>query len=103
MGCIWVFKLKKNNDGSIVWYKARLVVKRVSVTKWTRLWRNIQSYGETNYWDVEFGFRKLDVSNAFLHGIFKEEVYMAQPPDYYEDLVALNHVCLLHRAIYGVK
>ena len=48
-----------------------------------------------------WSLKQFDVSNAFLNGIFKE-VYRAQPPSN-EDLAALNHVCLLHRTIYGVK
>ena len=53
---------------------------------------------------VNYGWslRQLDVSNAFLHGILNEKVYMAQSQGY-EDQSYPNHVCLLHMAFYGLK
>ena len=32
----------------------------------------------------------------------EEEVYMSRPPGY-KDISKLHHVCLLHKAIYGLK
>ncbi|RVW87804.1 Retrovirus-related Pol polyprotein from transposon RE1 [Vitis vinifera] len=78
VGCKWVFRIKRNLDGSISRYKACLVAK---------------------------GFHQrpgLDVNNAFLHGNLTKDVYMAQPPRYV-DQDNPTHVCHLQKALYGLK
>ena len=87
IGCNWVFRVKRNPDGSVSRYKARLVAKGfhqrpgldhqetfIPVIKPTTI-RVVLSLALSHDWHVH----QLDVNNAFLHGHLMEEVYMSQP------------------------
>ena len=90
VGCKWIFRIKRNSDGSIDRYEARLVakgfhqrpgvdyhetfspvVKPATVTL-------VLSIGVSNGWSL----RQLDVNNAFFQGRLSENVFMAQPPGF---------------------
>ena len=90
IGCKWVFRIKRNPDGSVARYKARLVAKGFHqrpgvdftetfspVVKPTTI-RLILSLATTKGWQL----RQLDVNNAFLQGSLSEDVFMQQPPGF---------------------
>lgn len=85
--CKWVFRIKKNPDGSVEKYKARLVAKgylqRLGfdyfvtfslVVKSTTIWI-MSTLAVTNNCPL----RHLDINNEFLNEVSTEEVFMSQP------------------------
>lgn len=84
IGLKWVFKVKRNSDGTIIKYKARLVAKGyvqkqgidydevfapVARIETIRL---IIALAASKGWEIHH----LDVKTAFLHGELKEEVFV---------------------------
>lgn len=80
IGCKWVFKIKRNSDGSVARYKARLVAQGFHqqadldytetfspVVKPTTI-RVLFTLGLANGWCL----RQVDINNAFLHGLLTE-------------------------------
>ena len=108
--CKWVYRIKKNADGTIDRYKARLIAKGFKqrygidyedtfspVVKAATI-RVVLAISVSRGWSL----RQLDVKNAFLHGVLEEEVYMKQPPGF-EDSNVPHYICKLDKALYGLK
>lgn len=110
IGVKWLFKVKRNADGSIYKHKARLVAKGyvqepgidydevfapVARMETVRL---IIAIAANHGWDLHH----LDVKTAFLHGDLKEEIYVAQPDGFVK--VGEEHKVLkLLKSLYGLK
>jgi hypothetical protein len=110
VGCKWVFRLKRKADCSIDRHKARLVAKGFHqqpsvdfeetfspVVKSTTI-RLVLSLATFAGWPIQ----QIDVQNAFLHGWLSEDVFMTQPPGFIHPQFP-NHVCKLHKVLYGLK
>ena len=108
IGCRWVFLIKRDPDGTIIKYKARLVAQGFSqipgqdfletYAPVMRLesYRTLLALASLYDWEIH----QIDVVGAYLNGELDETIYMRQPPGY-ED--GTPRVCRLHKALYGLK
>ena len=109
IGSGWVFKIKRNADGSIERFKGRFVAKGFSQ-------RPGLDFTEVFAPTVRMAtirlilaiaaieglhLRSVDISNAFLKGDLEEEIYMKQPEGFHE--FGPEYVCRLRKSIYGLK
>nr|GEX70827.1 ribonuclease H-like domain, reverse transcriptase, RNA-dependent DNA polymerase [Tanacetum cinerariifolium] len=106
----WVFKTKRDANGNIIKYKARLVAKRyvqeqgidfdevfapLAQIETVRLILALEAY---HGWQVHH----LDVKLAFLHGDLKKGVYVIQPEGFVQQGNS-RKVYKLTKALYGVR
>lgn len=110
IGLKWIFKIKKNADGTINKYKARLVAKGyvqesgidfdevfAPVARLETI-RLLIALAASHGWEIHH----LDVKTAFLHGELKEDVYVDQPEGF-EVRGEEQKVYKLSKALYGLK
>jgi hypothetical protein len=106
---LWIFRYKKNYDGSFEWYKAHLVGNGENQ-------QTCIDYGEAFNLVVNMStihmilsvvlskswcLHQLYVKNAFLHDNLYETVYMHQPPGLHHTQLP-GHVCLLKNSLFGL-
>ena len=110
VSCKWVYSLKYDPDGSIARYKARLVARGFSQAYGLDYHETFSPVARLSSilvlfsiaLDQSWPLHQLDVSNAFLYGDLDEQVFMEQPPGYVAQGES-SEVCLLKKAIYGLK
>ena len=110
VGNRWVFKVKRNGDGSIDRFKARLVAQGFTQTHGVdyeevfspvaRMATIRSLLALANAHDLEI--HQMDVHTAFLNGELEHEVYMEQP-DGFINTDNPDFVCKLNRSLYGLK
>jgi hypothetical protein len=110
IGLKWVFKVKRDEHGAIVKYKARLVARRfvqregidfeevfAPVARMESV-RLLLALAASNGWEVHH----LDVKSAFLNGDLAEEVFVKQAPGFVVP-GAEHKVLRLRKALYGLR
>jgi hypothetical protein len=105
----WVYALKTDGFGDIIRFKARLVAQGrkqrpgvdyfetfapVSTHASRRVLLNLAT---SNGWKIH----QVDVKTTFLNGTLEEEVYVGQPPCFFNGNVSM--VCKLLKSLYGLK
>jgi hypothetical protein len=109
IGLKWVFKVKKDEHGAVVRYKARLVVKGYAqqqgvdydevfapVARMEAV-RLLLALAAQNGWEVHH----MDVKTTFLNGELQEEVFVEQPPGFAKEGEE-HKVLKLTKALYGL-
>ncbi|KAI0510700.1 hypothetical protein KFK09_011309 [Dendrobium nobile] len=114
IGVKWVYKLKKNVEGGVNKFKARLVVKGYKQKQgidYEKVFAPIAKFdiirliffiAAMNRWQIH----QLDVKSAFLNGVLEEEVYVDQPEDQPEGFIVKGKEHMMYRlkkALYGLK
>ncbi|KAK4691687.1 hypothetical protein P7C70_g9295, partial [Phenoliferia sp. Uapishka_3] len=105
----WVLLIKRDDEGNVVKYKARLVARGDMQTPGVdyvdtyaptvRLASIRAIYALAAEWNLEL--RQFDVSSAYLHGILQEEVYLRQAAGFVDpDRPHLVH--RLRKSLYGL-
>ena len=109
MTCKWVFALKRDKEGKVVRYKARLTARgftQQAGVDFEETWaptarmRCFRAMLAEASGDASVQTRQWDVTCAFLHADVDVPMYMAQAPGYE---VSGGQVCVLRKAIYGCR
>ena len=105
----WVYRIKEDNKGNPVKFKARLCVKGFMQREGIDYFDTFASV--TRYESIRLLLKlavakgmtltQFDVKCAFLNGKLNETIFMAQPEGFEERDLEL--VCLLLQALYGLK
>ncbi|EJD38936.1 hypothetical protein AURDEDRAFT_71766 [Auricularia subglabra TFB-10046 SS5] len=108
ISCKWVFKIKRNDRGEIVKYKARLVARGFTQQPGVDYFETFSPVVRLETLrsmlaiatELRLNVQVVDVVGAYLNGTLTEEIYMEQPPGLHD---GSDDVFKLLRSIYGLK
>ena len=110
VGSKWVLKVKRDADGNINRYKARLVAQGYLQTQgadYEEVFSPVARYSSistllalANAYDLEV--HQMDVNTAFLNGTVDHDIYMSQPEGFI-DSDHPDYVCKLKKSLYRLK
>jgi transposase InsO family protein len=106
---LWVFKIKRNPDGSTAGYKCRIVAQgnnqrpgfdyaeTFAPTFTQASMRLIAALAV----EGDLHMHSVDITSAFTNGDLEEDIYMRQPDGFHQG--GANIVCKLNKSLYGLK
>lgn len=105
----WVYRIKRDANGNIERFKARLVVKgfyQIEGIDYSEVFAPVTKYSSFRALMAivatkDYEMRHVDIKTAFLHGDVEEEIYIEPPPGY--TVAGPGHACRLLKALYGLK
>ncbi|GAB9477113.1 hypothetical protein Gpo141_00014172 [Globisporangium polare] len=110
IGSRWLFKIKRNADGSVNKFKARLVAQGFTQQMGVDFFETFAPVAKQATVrvllavaaELDYDTEQFDVDTAFLYAPMEDEVYIRQP-DGYEDETHPEKVCRLLKSLYGTK
>ena len=104
IGTKWVFRNKQDQDGIVVWNKARLVAQGYTQVEGLNFGETYAPVARLEAIRILLAYAcahniklyQIDVKSAFLNGYINELVYVEQPPGF-KDAKKPNHVYKLKR------
>lgn len=108
LGTVWVFRKKKDSEGVVIKFKARLCAQGSQQREGVDFTKTYAPTGRsaslraalTIGLSKGYHIHQMDAKNAFLNGDLEENVYLRPPPGLN---VPPGHCLKLNKAIYGLK
>ncbi|GBM99097.1 Retrovirus-related Pol polyprotein from transposon TNT 1-94 [Araneus ventricosus] len=111
LGNRWVYTLKKNENNDVVKFKARLVAQGFRQNKgktYDEVFSPVINFSIIRLFfslfvcHLKWQHCQLGIKCAYLYAPLHKEIYMCQPQGFVNENKP-DHVCLLKKAIYGLK
>src|ERR1700683_5151409 len=111
-GCRWVYKIKRDTEGNIILYRARIVAQGFTQRPGEDFFKTFAPVAKVESIRLllaiaailDWGIHVIDVDSAFLNSTMPEDqtVYLSQPPGYVAEGKE-DFVWKLGKALYGLK